>query len=151
MKVLLILGFPLAAVGCDPARSIGISVAPQPAAVMDSLRERAFVLAEGVATRHGLDRDYEEGFRQCFLGMPYRNPRHMSKGRTALSLCGKATARGAEFRLFEAVTARWSPRADSVRRELMDSLRAQFGAHAVRECTWRLARDPRQSGCARPK
>ena len=118
-------------------RSIGISVAPQPAVLTDSLREQGFIVASQVATRHRLDfRDNrsDQGFRECFSD-------------AALSLCGKSTRRGIEFLLSEGGAMRFSLRADSVRIDLLSGLRARFGTQAVRECSWGQAPNPQESGC----
>ena len=62
--------------------------------------------------------------------------------------CGKVKDREIQFRLFETMARQYTPRADSLRRELLDSLRARFGERSVRECTWQHEHDLKRSGCA---
>ena len=109
----------------------------------DSIRELAFASAEAVAARYGLspavdERDTKKrGWDRCF---EHEN----------LSLCGKTTDRDIEFMLSEAFRFQWTPRGDSLAREIMSTLRARFGPEMVQECKWKAARDPRASACTRP-
>ena len=136
MKLALVLGVCWLALACDPARQIGIAVEPRPVMLTDSVRQAAYAVAGRVSAQHGLAPfDSKETYwHQCFLNGNLR-------------ICGKPSERGVEFYLFEGLAPRWSPRADSVRRELLASLRAQFGDRWVRECAWVQPRDPRQAAC----
>jgi hypothetical protein len=124
---------------CDPVQSFGIVVAPQPV-LSDSSRNRAFALAALVARSHGLstapDNARAEGWQQCY-----------AKAGKSFTLCGRSTDREVQFQLFEALSGRLSPVADTVRREVTDSLRAQFGAQSVRECRWSEHPDRNRAGC----
>jgi hypothetical protein len=137
MRALLALGLCCAVVGCDPAQSGAIALAPHPAIRVDSARHAAFGLVARVAKRRGLeafdpkDRE-EEDWIECL-------------GKSSLILCGKVNDGEVQFRMWERI--RFSPQADSLRHELLDSLRAQFGRPWVRECEWRIAHAPRRSGC----
>jgi hypothetical protein len=108
----------------------------------DSIRQQAFASAEAVAARYGLSAAVDErdtkkgGWDRCF---EHEN----------LSLCGKTTDRDIEFMLSEAFRFQWTPRGDSLAREIMSTLRARFGPEMVQECKWKAARDPRASACAR--
>ena len=120
-----------------------ISVAPAPGVPSDSIRQQAFASAEAVAARYGLSAAVDErdtkkrGWDRCFE-------------RDNLSLCGKTTDRDIEFMLLEEFKFQLTPRADSLAREIMSTLRARFGPGMVRECKWKAARDPRASACAQP-
>ena len=132
-----------AVAACDPGVGMTISVAPAPGVPSDSIRQQAFVSAEAVAARYGLsapadERDTKErGWDRCF--------EHAN-----LSLCGKTTDRDIEFMLSETFRFQLTPRADSLARDIMSTLRARFGPAMVQECKWKAARDPRASACAQP-
>jgi hypothetical protein len=67
-----------------------------------------------------------------------------------LFLCAKVKDREVQFELRQRFTSRFSLSGESLRRELLDSLRARFGEERVRECKWRVERDRQQSGCPAP-
>src|SRR4051812_12865692 len=104
MDSLLALGLCCIVVACDPVRTGGISLSPRPDVLADSAREQAFALAARLAERRGLAPEWQPraaGWRQCFVG--------------SLSLCGKATDRGVDFRLSQfGRFSGWSAGADSV-------------------------------------
>jgi hypothetical protein len=112
----------------------------------ENIRRDAFSLVARLASRRGLRPSFPDnpaqGWVECFAA-------------SALVLCGKELDREFQFMLREAIPAPlsrrglrgFSPNADSLRHELLDSLRARFGAASVRECKWGEARDPRRSGC----
>jgi len=142
MRVLLGLGVCCVAAGCDPVKYASFAVAPDPTVGVDSAGQAAFAVAARVATRRGLTRfdptgpdgRNAEGWKQCFT-------------RSSLFLCGKVKDREVQFRFYQVRTFEFTPTADSLRRELLDSLRVEFGQQRVRECRWEAARDPRRSGC----
>ena len=112
----------------------------------ENTRRDAFSLVARLASSRGLRPSFPnnpaQGWAECLAA-------------SALVLCGKELDREFQFMLSEAIAAPlsrrglrgFSPRADSLRRELLDSLRARFGATNVRECNWLEERDPRRSGC----
>lgn len=143
MKRICLILVCLFAAGCDPVQSTGIAIAPAPMGGPDSAV--AFTLASRIAQRHGLTEigytsaaDQAQGWHQCF-GIPQSN----------FSLCGKTVDGEVQFRAFEGLKFRFNPVADTVRRELIDSLRGTFGTKMVRECAWEVAVNPRLSGCPR--
>jgi hypothetical protein len=123
-----------------------LAIAAGSIASADSTRREAFSLAARLASRRGLRPAFPwnptAGWAECFAAHP-------------LVLCGKEIDGELQFLLSEGIAAPLSrqglrgftPRADSLRHELLDSARARFGAAHVRQCDWREARDPRRSGC----
>ena len=138
-RVLLVLC--LSSVACDPAKYAAIQVAPQ-STQGDSAARAALALVARIAERHGLavyptldaKGHNPQGWAECFA-KPY------------LFLCAKLRGREAQLELVEHKTAGFTTAGNSLRRELMDSLRAHFGPQRVRECKWRAASDPTQAGC----
>lgn len=53
-------------------------------------------------------------------------------GRETVRLCGKTSGSNVTFEMRQALATRFSPWAESLRRELVDSLRADYGAASVR-------------------
>lgn len=139
MRILPALGFLSVILGCDRYAIAAIAISPNPAVVADSARSDAFSVAARAAARHGLEPFQARGpeanvdWKECFA-------------KRGLALCSKLLEHEPQFLIMEYGT-RLSPRADSLRRELLDSLGVRFGAARVRECTWESPRDPRQSGC----
>ena len=124
--------------GCDPAPIFNMALAPQPALPSSVVRDSAFDLAARVARQHGLvaaQDDNTPGLYECHW-------------RDHLSLCVKSIDTYVAFRMVEPMRPRWSAYADSVRRELVDSLRARYGADAVRNCRIRLTGKPREFTCS---
>ena len=126
----------LLASACDPAKAAYFAVAPQPSPG-DSSTTDAFALVERIVERHGLTpsqiRDGEQYWRFCL-------------GVRTLSICGKTIDGEAQFQMIE--RGYWRPRSDSLRRELLDSLRPRFGTAAVRECRrWQAGRELGRDGC----
>ena len=126
-----------------------IAVAPEPTADIERAAQTVLGLVARIATRRGLepfeapDRE-EEGWRSCFAKQGIRDPDRLT---TDLFVCGKVKDREIQLKLFQVMTSRLTPRADSLRRELLDSLSAEFGEPAVRECEWENDHDRRRSGC----
>jgi hypothetical protein len=143
MRLLAALALCCVACAFDPSTYASFAVAPRATAGGDSLAQAVFATVGRIGARHGLqtvdprgaDNQNDEGWQQCFT-------------RPSLFLCGKVKDREVQFELRQVLTPRFSPDADSLRRELLDSLRAQFGADRVRECKWQVERDQRRSGCA---
>jgi hypothetical protein len=86
---------------------------------------------------------------------PYTDP-YQSQNRFALCmahdtyfLCVKSKDGEVQFRIYQSM-AHFTAQADSLNRELVDSLRMAFGATHVRDCDWRLERPPKESGCRAP-
>lgn len=136
-RVTLVLA--CAAVACDPIRIGGIALAPSPTAPLDSVSQSAFALTARVAARHGLDRvvppkEAATEWQQCF-------------GKTGFLLCGELFEGEVQFQLSDWHRSKWSPLADSVRQDLMDSLQAEFGQQHVHECDWRGQPGSRTSIC----
>jgi len=125
------------AAACDPTIGSGIAVAPTPAVGPATLERNVRHTAENVARRNGMepedDPDHVEdnGWVQCFH-------------RGGLRLCAKTVGASTQLLLTQFPTFHFTPWADSVRRELLDSLRARFGPDGVRECEW----NTRTNACA---
>lgn len=122
--------------GCDPAKHMAIAVTPAPSADPNATGQRVLALVTRIAQRHALEPfEWKEvAFERCF-------------SKRGFYMCGKQYQSETHLRLWQVKTFGFSPPADSLRRELLDSLRSTFGAQQVRECKWRTAPDPRQSGC----
>lgn len=118
-----------AVIGCDPAIGAGIAVAPRPGIPPDSVKRVVYSTARMVAKNHNLvpETAAEDvtnmGWDQCF-----RNG--------GLRLCGKSADGTVQLLIAEFPRLRFTPRADSLRRELFDSLRTRFDTPFVRRCTW---------------
>lgn len=140
----LVLGI-VAAVACDPTAFGAIAVSPRTVSAPDSTQESVYgpvarlVAARGLTPIQPSNRK-AAGHEQCF----------QSSTRTAFVICGKTHQGEVQFRMLQWGRLRFGPVAQSIRQELLDSLRAEFGASHVRECQWELARDPQQDGC-RPR
>lgn len=110
-------------------RHSAIAIAPQPATGIDMAEQTAFAVAARVAERYGLKPYTPHGaerqlaWKECFMG---------SNGR----LCGKWLNGEIQFAIVQAGT-RPLPATERLRHELLDSLRAEFGADRVRECEWK--------------
>ena len=92
----------------------------------DSSRQHALALTTRLATGRGFEPFVpgdkgEQGWTDCFT-------------RSQFYFCDKVKGQEIQFLMWQYV--RLSPEAQSFRRELMDSLRATFGASSVRECAW---------------
>jgi hypothetical protein len=127
---------------CGPAMDAGIAVAPRERTTtqgLDSVQQRAFAIAARIAARHGLElfAPPEDDWYQCF-------------GRSALVVCGKVLDDEVQFRLSEGRASRFSPEAQRVRRELVDSLRTHLDG-TIRECDWDFWKEEGhlRSGCPR--
>ena len=141
-RTLAIMALMLGDTATSCLASAAIAVMPASTVSTDSAAPTAFALAARVAARRGLtpfrapDQD-EEAWNACFT-------------RETFFLCGKMYGREIQFEMYQARTPRFTPWADSVRVELLDSLRTRFGAPGVRECEWRISHAPPGSGCAPP-
>lgn len=119
----LAIGLSWVATACDPIRQAGIALSPTPESTADSLTGEGLALVSRIVTQHGLRsigplEEFDECFRQ-------RN----------LTVCSRITARELQVR-FVAGGFKWSPLANTVRRDLEDALKSRFGAAYVRECEW---------------
>ena len=123
----------------------GIAVAIGPAFTLDSAASAGFSVTERIAVRHGMaSSDSLAPNNRCFF-------------RNSFSLCGKVKDRELQFRMIQSGTTQIWGFADTVRTELLDSLRSEFGIAQVRQCEWRigyrrenrtLQRSEELSGCA---
>lgn len=135
MRLLLVVTS-FVVVACDPIAQVGIAVAPQPAVLTDSIERKAFAVGAAVAARHGLEsfvNPHEDWWSQC-------------SGKANFTLCGTVSEGQIQFRLLETFTSRFTPLADSVRRDLLVELRRFFGEANVRQCRWAIPRKGRP-GC----
>ena len=135
----LLLTLCLALAACKNLAQTGITFAPHPAYPLDSAAQRAFAVAEHIARSHGMhsitgESQEVENWRQCF-------------GLVTLFLCGKVYNGEIQFRMDQPHASHFGPRADSIRRELVDSLGSRFGRSRVRECRWLVNQTPPGSGC----
>ena len=97
-------------------------VPPAPAAPAS---RQVAAIADVLARRHGLS---SAGVgSSCTLGLFFA--RHAEN--VTLSLCVTGSSDSISIRLSE-TSQRWSPKADSLRRALQDTLRVQFGSAAVK-------------------
>ena len=132
----MLLGLSIQVCGCTLARA-GIALAPQPAYPVDSAAQTAFAIVEQIARRHGMQsfRSQEgQQWRQCF-------------GLRTLFLCGTVYQGEVQFRMDQPRASHFSPRGDSIRLEIIDSLQSRFGRSRVRECDWVTKSAPPGSGC----
>ncbi|HJU70182.1 MAG TPA: hypothetical protein VJ650_18245 [Gemmatimonadaceae bacterium] len=123
------LAFVSAASVCSTGAAI--AVAPLPDANFDSAARTAYALVERVTARRGLE-PWDLG--QAAVGTG-RDLTCFSK--RSLLVCGEVNAPEIHFTISEVKTIGFTPWADSVRTELLDSLRVEFGAVRVRECEWK--------------
>ena len=111
----------------------GIAVSLVPGANLDSAARTAYALAARVTARRGLT--------------PYDPPEVNRAGREmtcfakrSFLICGQVNPPEVQFSISQRGSG-FSPWADSVRAELRDSLRVEFGAFRVWECKWQTQRD----------
>ena len=115
--------------GCDPMIGSGISVGPTPAAGAVARERNVLGTVASVARRNGMSREdniehvEDEGWLECY-------------GRGGVRLCAKAGGATTQLLLTDFPSFRFPHWADSLRRELLDSLRARFDSQSVRECKW---------------
>lgn len=127
MKQTAIILLALLVTGCDPRATAGIAVRPSVAMATDSAAQAAFAIAGRIAAKYGFEADdptshaNPERWRQC-----YTQPGNF--------LCGKTRGRDVFLLLSQYPTFRLTTRVEALRRELLDSLRNQFGAERVRVC-----------------
>ena len=137
MRALTLLAVWLVASACDPAGGAYFGVALPQRPQGDSSTAEAFALVERIVERHGLTpwpmTDRAKNWRTCL-------------GLQTLHICGKTIDGEAQFRMID--RGYWKPNSESLRRELLDSLRARFGTAAVRECRrWQAGSDASRDGC----
>ena len=111
-----------------------LALAPSPAVPTDRIARASFPIVARLAGRYGLAGAHGQAWPECF-------------SRETFHLCGKIKDGEVQLRMYQAMTPHFTPWADSLRRELLDSLRLEVGVSAVRECQWRLERDDARSGC----
>ena len=126
----------------------GIAIALPPGANVDSAAVVAFAAVASVAQRRSLELSSplgtgDVGWRQCFA-----DPTTKDAMFRITALCGKVYDGEAQFWLSQRGKG-FTAHTDSLRRELLDTLRSRFGEHSVRECKWewRGTKDHRASGC----
>ena len=125
MRILMVLSVAFLSTACDPAKYVKFSVAPPAAVASDSgVRAETFALVTRIGVRNGLravapSGRNDQGWDTCLT-------------RETLFLCGKASGPEIHFEMRQALSARLTPWADSLRREIVDSLRNKFGSGAVR-------------------
>jgi hypothetical protein len=146
-RALVLVVFVLVCTATSCVMTTGIAIAPNPPTDSATAADRSFSLVERVIARYGMQayiapNQRAEAWIRCFA-------QEFDDGRK-LILCGKLREREIHLWLREVMNSRFSPHADSVRGELFDSLRAEFGEQAVRECKWQNEFDSRRSGCLLP-
>lgn len=113
-------------------------IAVTPTGSTDELNatDSAVALVSRVVARRGFeshDRGYnDEGWAGCVV-------------KENVWLCRRATEREAQFLFYQTGTTRFAPWADSLRHEMLDSLRARFGEQQVHECESREECNPKPS------
>ena len=136
----LALAVPCVATSCIVER--GIAVTPAESTPIDSTLQQAVALIRRIGERNGLN-PYTD---------PYQSQEHFAlcMAHETYFLCLKSRHAEVQFRIYQSM-ARFTARADSLNRELVDSLRVAFGPAHVRDCDWRLERPPQESGCRTPR
>ena len=112
---------------CDPAYGIHLAVVPARRPQNDSLALSGLAVVSHVAARHGLSP----------MAPPDKEIHHWTHcfGERGITLCAKADASQMEFFLSQfRAFRRFTPTAERLRRELLDSLASRFGSGAIREC-----------------
>lgn len=134
--VVLSIGLSCIAATCRRSENTAIAMRPVSAVNADSARAAALELADTVAKKFNLEerRPNTAGIRRCYW-------------RRFVTLCTKVLDEEAQFYIVDESGPRIGPLADSLRRALLDSLQARFGAVNVRECDWEVHRDERRWGC----
>lgn len=119
----------------------GIAVTPAESMPVDSALTRTIELTRRLGESRGLH-PYTD---------PYQSQEHFAlcMAHDIYFLCVKSKDGEMQFRIRQSGT-HFTAGADSLNRELVDSLRVAFGAAHVRDCDWRLEAPPRESGCRRP-
>ena len=116
-----------AVAACDPMIGAGISVAPAPGVGSFTLERNVLSTTASVARRNGMTRldditNVEDaGWLECYQ-------------RGGVHLCAKSEGATTQLLLTDFPSRRFPAWADSLRRELLDSLRARFDSAHVREC-----------------
>jgi hypothetical protein len=117
------------ATGCDPMAYASFSVAPRAAVdrPADASAQAALEMVARIAQRGGLK-------RATTLNAEGRNPQGWLQCFTLETtwLCGRLRGDTIEYEMRQWLTNKLSPSAESLRRELVDSLSARFGADRVR-------------------
>ena len=147
---LIVLGLGGAGVACDPVRYATFAVAPRSAVATDSAGHAALAIIARVAGRHGLRATAptdatgrnDNGWDVCFT-------------EATLFVCAKRTGPEVQFQTRQALRPRFTLWADTLRRALIDTLRAEFGARQVRacrrsDCPPAVPRDSAQRGLTGP-
>ena len=138
MRSTILVGLCAVAIACDPIGFAAIQVAPAPNASADSTAQHAFASVARIAARRGLHgsallaREDNLGWIECFA-------------RSTLFICGKLRSGEAQFQLRQ--FHHLGKNALDLKRELLDSLRNEFGSAQVRECKWRDEQSPDLTGC----
>jgi hypothetical protein len=145
IRVIALVALVLVCTATSCVTTAALAVAPGPEAPADSTVETVLAVADTVARRRGLaPHPQGDQWRRCWARYDLREP---TGHRSDLFLCGKVREREVQFQLRQVMTTELSWQADSLRRELLDSLRVRYGGLAVRECEWQNEPDPRSSGC----
>ena len=131
------------ATSCVTTTAIAVNLGPD--SVTDSVAADVSALVERIVARHGFGAEPGgAGHNRCWARRRVRE----SQGRqTDLYLCESRRAPELQFQLDQVMTTRLTPIGETIRRELLDSLRVRYGASAVRECRWTYDRDRARSGC----
>lgn len=140
----MLVGFLALSLATTCMASRAIALAPSSALPTDTIARLSFEVVTRVAATHRLS---PEG---TMSPKPHEWPRCFT--REAFWLCGKQKDGEVQWHMYQWRTTRFSLWADSVRQELMDSLRVLIGAGGVRECSWRSDVNDAKTGCpaARP-
>lgn len=125
MRFAWLLALPFFA-SCDPAHGAGFAVAPQPGSHVEILAASLYDLVGRVSSKYGLQEEApvaDSQWRFCLVG--------------SATLCAKTNDTEIQFNLHEWGARRaFSPRIDSLRRELTDSLREKYGNNSIHDCEW---------------
>jgi hypothetical protein len=109
-----------------------LAIAPDPVLGSQGTRDSALAVMTRLARRHDAE-DLEPEFQRdehwirCFA-------------RGTLVLCAKECKEETQLRVYQARTTRFTPWADSMYREMLDSLRRSFGEARVREVRLAIVR-----------
>ena len=143
LRLVLVLALILVSSATSCIKTIGIAV--RPSALVDSaaLADSAYAVVGRVSQQHGLLRRSTQELGLNDLSICYKRD-YENRG---VVLCGKRKHGEVHFMLSESMTSQFTPRVDTLRRALLDSLRVHFGDLSVRECKWEFERNAAESGC----
>ena len=117
--------------GCDPVALRGVAVSPGMTAGGDSLRRSALVMTARIAAQNALDRRPDlsaAAWHDCFAA---------PEG--GWWLCDRLFDGEVQLQIYAPLKRKLPSMAEHLRRELVDSLSAEFGPAVVQDCQWQTS------------